>query len=259
MISEHPLVNWSAFMVLLITRYGVIAGAAFWWYYRFRRERLAYKRIQPKFPRTEDYKREIGYSLLTFGIFATMAIAMFNPVVQPLTRLYEHIADYGVAYYLISIVLMLVLHDAYFYWAHRLMHTKTLYSMVHKVHHLSHNPSPWAAFAFHPIEAVFEFSILPIIVFVIPCHISTIAIFLFVMTAYNVYGHLGYELYPNGFNRHWLGRWLNTSVNHNMHHKFATSNYGLYFTWWDTVLRSTHPKYDETFDEVTSRTTQPIQ
>ena len=51
---------------------------------------------------------------------------------------------------------MILLHDTYFYWAHRAMHHPKIYRHVHLVHHLSQNPSPWAAFAFHPFEAVIE-------------------------------------------------------------------------------------------------------
>lgn len=40
----------------------------------------------------------------------------------------------------------------------------------------------------------------------------------------------GFELFPAAFNRHWLGRWLNTGVAHNQHHQFLKGNYGLYFT-----------------------------
>ena len=45
-------------------------------------------------------------------------------------------------------------------------------------------------------------------------HLTLFFIFSFV---YNVYGHLGFELYPKGFNRRWLGKYLNTSTWHNQH------------------------------------------
>lgn len=61
---------------------------------------------------------------------------------------------------------------------------------------------------------------------------------------YNVYGHLGWELYPCWFARHRFGKRINTSVNHNQHHQFFKGNYGLYFLWWDrwmgTIRAGTH-------------------
>ena len=35
-------------------------------------------------------------------------------------------------------------NDVFFYWTHRLLHTKWLYTHVHKIHHESFNPDPWA-------------------------------------------------------------------------------------------------------------------
>ena len=66
-------------------------------------------------------------------------------------------------------------------------------------------------------------------------------------------GHLGYEIFPKGMNRHWLGKWINTSVNHNMHHKYFHGNYGLYFTFWDRLMGTTRSDYDKVFDEVVKR------
>jgi Delta7-sterol 5-desaturase len=70
---------------------------------------------------------------------------------------------------------------------------------------------------------------------------------------YNVYGHLGFELYSNGFNTHWFGKWINTSVSHNMHHQYFKGNYGLYFTIWDRMMGTLNKNYDNAFEEVTSR------
>jgi sterol desaturase/sphingolipid hydroxylase (fatty acid hydroxylase superfamily) len=77
------------------------------------------------------------------------------------------------------------------------------------------------------------------------------------MIVYNVYGHLGYELYPKGFNKHWLGRWINTSVNHNQHHQYFTGNYGLYFTFWDRIMGTIRKDYDQRFEEVTNKRKEP--
>jgi len=77
--------------------------------------------------------------------------------------------------------------------------------------------------------------------------------FFFAMMVYNVYGHLGWELYPKGFSKHWIGKWVNTSVNHNMHHQYFKGNYGLYFLWWDRWIGTIRKDYDNKFDEVKGR------
>jgi len=74
---------------------------------------------------------------------------------------------------------------------------------------------------------------------------------------YNVYGHLGWELYPKGFSRHWLGKWINTSVNHNQHHQFFKGNYGLYFLVWDRLMGTLRNDYEQRFEEITGRKKEP--
>jgi sterol desaturase/sphingolipid hydroxylase (fatty acid hydroxylase superfamily) len=73
------------------------------------------------------------------------------------------------------------------------------------------------------------------------------------MTAENVMGHLGYEFYPRWLTQSFAGKWLNTSTNHNMHHRYFEGNYGLYFRWWDVWMGTTHAKYDATLLEIQSR------
>jgi Delta7-sterol 5-desaturase len=63
---------------------------------------------------------------------------------------------------------------------------------------------------------------------------------------------LGYEVFPNGFNENWFGKWVNTSVSHNMHHKYSVKNYGLWTTIWDRMMGTMHEKYDETFEKATN-------
>ena len=73
------------------------------------------------------------------------------------------------------------------------------------------------------------------------------------MTVYNVYGHLGWELYPKGFAGHPIGRFVNTSVSHNQHHAKAKHNYGLYFLWWDRWFGTLDETYEQAFDEIAER------
>jgi sterol desaturase/sphingolipid hydroxylase (fatty acid hydroxylase superfamily) len=148
---------------------------------------------------------------------------------------------------------MFLLHDTYFYWTHRAMHHKKLFRAMHLVHHKSVNPSPWAAYAFHPLEAIVEAGIFAVFLFTIPIHPLHLLVFFFAMIVYNVYGHLGYELYPAGFSKHWLGKWINTSVNHNQHHQHFKGNYGLYFTFWDRLMGTIRADYDQRFEEVTGK------
>ena len=69
--------------------------------------------------------------------------------------------------------------------------------------------------------------------------------------AYNVYGHLGYEVMPRFIARSRIGSWLNTSAYHNQHHRTYRYNYGLYTVIWDKLHGTLHPKAEAVFDRAT--------
>ena len=127
---------------------------------------------------------------------------LYSDAIRPHTTFYEKISDYGLAYAVLAFPLMVFMHDAYFYWMHRIMHHPKLFRLFHLVHHKSSNPSPWAAYAFHPLEAVAESMIFAIFLFTIPVHPIHLMLFFIFSLSYSVYGHLGFELYPMGFSHH---------------------------------------------------------
>jgi sterol desaturase/sphingolipid hydroxylase (fatty acid hydroxylase superfamily) len=77
------------------------------------------------------------------------------------------------------------------------------------------------------------------------------------MIVMNVMGHLGFEVLPKGFASQRIFRWHNTSVHHNMHHRYFRYNYGLYFNFWDRVMKTNHPDYEEHYDQVTGAGSPP--
>jgi Delta7-sterol 5-desaturase len=245
--------KWSNLALLFSVRYIVIAGLAFlFWYVIFKRK-LSFSKIQLRFPQNKDYTREIFFSLITSVIFASVPYLLLKEPVRQYTLFYYNIHKYPMWWFVLAFPVMLVLHDTYFYFTHRLIHHKRIFSTVHLLHHKSVNPSPWAAFAFHPLEALVEVGIGVIFIFSLPLTIYHLFFFFLFMMLYNVYGHLGWELYPKGFNKTVVGKWINTSVNHNQHHQYFKGNYGLYFLWWDRWLNTIRNDYDVKFEEVKSR------
>jgi len=247
------LKSFFLFYIVLALRYLFIAGPAFFIFYQLYQLKFSSRKIQSRFPRSKDYYREIGYSFFTFIIFALIGVILMLPAVRSHTQIYTSIAEYGWGYLVLSFGLSLVIHDAYFYLTHRLMHHPKLFKAFHLLHHRSTNPSPWAAFTFSPLEAVVEGSIIFVIALLIPIHPLAILAFLLFMTVYNVYGHLGYEIFPPWLVNSPVGKWLNTSTNHNMHHQYFKGNYGLYFRFWDEVFKTTHPNYDATIAKLLNK------
>ena len=72
------------------------------------------------------------------------------------------------------------------------------------------------------------------------------------MSVSAVINHAGIEVFPQGFNRHWLGKWLIGATHHDIHHQRFKYNFGLYFTFWDRWMHTESPDYDQQFDVKTA-------
>jgi sterol desaturase/sphingolipid hydroxylase (fatty acid hydroxylase superfamily) len=234
-------------------RYFAFAGLAWWVAYRLCRTRWWHRKIIARLPPAADVRRELGYSALTLVIFGLMGAATIVASRHGWTRMYWQVADYGWGWFWGSVAAGIVLHDTYFYWTHRLMHHPRLFAAFHRVHHLSTNPTPWAAYSFAPLEAVVEAGIFPVAVCVLPMHPLAFGLVMLWQIVFNVLGHTGYEFHPRWLMNSWLRLVLNTPTNHVQHHEKMKGNYGLYFNVWDRLMGTNHPDYENRFREVTSR------
>jgi Delta7-sterol 5-desaturase len=257
----YPLFNFNKWLETLSRiglRYLIVAGISFLIFYIIFKRRFLWMRIQKLFPAPVHYYRDIAFSVLSVSIFATMAYITFF-LLKPYNNIYyDDAGKYGYVYFAFTFIWMFFLHDTWFYWMHRLMHHPRLFKSVHLVHHKSTNPSPWTAYAFHPFEAIIEAGIAPLIAFTLPVNRYAFMFFMMFQILYNVYGHLGYELYPRRFNRTRIGRWINTGTAHNMHHKFFKGNYGLYTLLWDRWMGTLRKDYDEVYEGVKRKETGVI-
>ena len=238
---------WFAIFTVDLLRYLIPASVIFsliW----LSRKLLQKYRIQAKPWRLSEHIREITFSLSTALVFSVIGTALFFGIKAGYTQIYTERAQYGMAYYYLSFFLMMILHDAYFYWSHRLMHTKPLYKLFHKVHHYSQQPSPWAAYAFAPPEAVVQAFFYVIMVFAIPFHPNVLFAYLIFMILRNIWGHMGYELFPRWFVKNPFTFWSTATTHHDLHHETFNYNFALYFTWWDRMMKTEHPDYAKRFE-----------
>jgi sterol desaturase/sphingolipid hydroxylase (fatty acid hydroxylase superfamily) len=219
-------------------RYLLTAGAAWLFFFGWKRNPLtATRRLQPEPFRREDLKRELLASVVTAVLFGTLFGVVFGgrpPLL--LTR-----TGWGAALEFCGWLGFVVLvHDTYFYWSHRLLHHRRIFPVVHALHHRSTNPSPFAALAFHPLEAVMQVIwAVPLVLVPIPSLVWLAFSFLAIFV--NVLGHCGVEPYPLRWQQHPVLKWLNFATMHNRHHLEFEGNFGLYFSVWDRVMGTSRP------------------
>jgi len=195
----------------------------------------------------EQVLKEIVFSLRTMAVFATATLL--------LALLNKYSLLYGVAlaerwgrlWFWTCLVLMIVAHDAYFYWTHRLVHDPRLFRRMHRRHHRSHAPSPFTAYSFDLGEAAMLAGFVVIWVIVVPTPAILAPIFMLHQIFRNTTLHSGYEIMPAGRDGRPLLGWLTSVTHHDLHHAEGRWNYGLYFTWWDSWMKTEHPEYLERF------------
>ncbi|MEZ5569108.1 MAG: sterol desaturase family protein [Halioglobus sp.] len=203
------------------------------------------RRIQLRRARATDVSREVRFSLLTTAVYATVALVTVQLERAGYLTFYGGLDAYPLWYTVLSVPLLLILHDAY-YWAHRLMHLRPVFRLVHRIHHRSLTPTTWAAYAFAPGEAFLMALFVPLAAFCFPVHEIAMLVFLTIMIVRNAMGHSGIEFHPAW----WVDSPLDiftTVTHHDLHHQRSRGNYGLYFTWWDRWMGTEFADYKACF------------
>lgn len=205
------------------------------------------RKIRVKSPTATQMRREVFTSLRTVLVFSFFGTTIWALREIGLIDVYWEASERGWAYFAFNLVALIVLHDAWFYWTHRIIHDPRLFRRFHRTHHKSHNPSPWTAYSFNISEAAINAVFLPLVLIIMPS--SPIAIFLFLwhMMFRNALGHCGYEIFPSLRSGRPAMDWMTSVTHHDLHHAQAGWNYGLYFTWWDRMMETEHPLYHEKF------------
>jgi Delta7-sterol 5-desaturase len=249
-----------ALTILLVDflRYALAAGAVWLLVQVLFHRRLVSRRILEASPAPGQIRREVTYSLSTVLIFAANGILVWLLIHNGSFDVHTDLSRGGWLGWWASLALIIVTHDAWFYWTHRALHHRRWFRAVHGRHHASLHPTPWAAYAFHPAEALVQAAFLPLflLLFPMPVHGSVIAVFLIHMILRNTIGHCAHELLPWRWTpRGWL-RWITPVSHHHFHHARNRGNYGLYFTWWDRWCGTEDPEYlrhgDRRFAAVTT-------
>eukprot|EP00035_Acanthoeca_spectabilis_P001218 m.78599 g.78599 ORF g.78599 m.78599 type:complete len:300 (-) comp10723_c0_seq1:722-1621(-) len=242
LLSPDPAVFFSSLFDLAATLcLGQIALAALW-------EGLAFWLAQPPGCRIQStkadppkYVKEIVGSTMCMYVVACIAawpLSIHRRGLETAFRPTVSEAAWGLPYphavYTLKIVVTMLLADAHTFWKHYWLHRPSVYAF-HKFHHQFHNPSTFAGFAIHPVEAVITFCPIVLMCFpecglYFPMHLP----FLLLFGLLNLYLHCGYAVPALEATLPKL--LINTSVWHNKHHELSVTHFGEMLTLWDYVM-----------------------
>lgn len=237
----------SFFLVTLaisVVRYLLIAGVPYFLFYKlgwFKK----YK-IQMQTPAPTLVRREFVWGMVSCMIMALMLLPVYVVWQMGGTRIYAYPFEQGIWWFLISLVVLFLVHDLWFYLTHCLLHHKLFFSRFHKIHHQSTNPTPWASLSFHPVEEILSFGFFPLMALFFPISFAALTCFYILMFFGNVTGHSGYELGKSML----FSKWVGSSINHNLHHTKVNYNFGLYTMIWDHMFGTFYKDLDQEYEKL---------
>ena len=208
---------------------------------------LRARKIREASPPARQLATEFVVSVRSIAVFSSVSIVMSFMDRAGLYPLPNLAAEWGPMWFWTSLVLMIIGHDAYFYWTHRFMHHPRWFRVFHRRHHRSSNPSPFTAYSFDLAEAGLMVLFIMVWFLVVPTPWAVGALFMLHQIFRNTLLHCGYELMPaRRDGRPWFD-FLTTTTHHDLHHAQAGYNYAAWFTWWDRWMGTEHPEYLERY------------
>lgn len=238
--------------LIIVLRYFLFAGIFWLIFYKARPAALIARQIYPQLPGAKIQLTEIKWSLITSLVFAISGALMGLFWQMGWTQLYLKMDQFGWLYFFLSLFLMSLFHDFYFYWTHRWLHSPWAYRKFHAVHHRSLNPSPWASFSFHPVESLIAAAAIPLLILFIPIHPVMLIVYLTLMSLSAVTNHLGFEILPKN-SENGIAKWVVSGVHHAGHHKYFKYNFGLFYTFFDRLFHTEHPHFQKDYKNVFER------
>ena len=107
------------FFVILLIRYFATAGFFYAYYLKVKKSKTDKKILSQRPLKKEQVKKEIYWSIISSAIFAFFGALLYWLYLQEFTAIYLDPAQYGYWYLPVSLFIVLLLHETYYYWIHR--------------------------------------------------------------------------------------------------------------------------------------------
>jgi ring-1,2-phenylacetyl-CoA epoxidase subunit PaaE len=236
----------------------VIMSAAYLVFWILFGNKLSNRKIQlSKRAGWPQIKEEIIAALFSFIGSTVFMLILLSLKDKGFTHFYIETGKYGVWYEVLTVLVMMVISDTWFYWSHRGMHHQKVYKYVHALHHKSLDVNPYTSTSFHVIESLLlTLWILPLAL-VMPISMTALGVMQVLGTFNNLKSHLGYELFPKFFRLPPFNM-LVTATNHSLHHTQYNGNYGLFFRFWDMICDTELNATASTFTTIHARKNETI-
>ncbi|KAK7438046.1 c-5 sterol desaturase [Stygiomarasmius scandens] len=182
----------------------------------------------PRFLKNQ-VRLEIQSSLKAFPVITLLTLPWFLGEVRGKSKLYTDIeAHGGWTYMVLSVPCFLLFTEYCIYWIHRWLHHPLLYKTLHKPHHKWIIPTPFASYAFHPIDGFLQSVPYHLFAFLFPLHRILYLVLFVLVNFWTIFIHDS-----DMITGHPLEKIINGPAHHTLHHIYFTVNYGQYFTWAD--------------------------
>ncbi|MGB7395881.1 MAG: sterol desaturase family protein [Pricia sp.] len=232
------VVTYLLLFLIIFVRYIAFSGSYYFLLFKVLRGRLSERILVEDRPRPKQVKRELQLSVYSALIFALMALGIIILWQKGWTGIYNDPYAFPLWYIPLSVLAFLFIQDTYYYWLHRWMHSSGKIRGFHLEHHRSVETTVFTSFSFHPVESVLQATIIPIIFLFLPMHITAVLTVLLIMTFSSVINHAGVEVYSNSPAIRNVKKFIIGATHHDVHHKNAKKNFGLYFTFWDRLMKT---------------------
>ncbi|CRK24705.1 hypothetical protein BN1708_003846, partial [Verticillium longisporum] len=166
--------------------------------------------------RSSQIRDEIADSLCTLFWGSMLTAPVFTAQIRGYSKIYP-LGSASWWYEMAQYPLFLLFSDTWMYWMHRIFHIPLLFRALHSKHHRYVIPTPFSAYAFHPLEAWIMSLATYAYSFIWP--MSDVAQVIVFCTA-NVWTFLLHD---------------DRDHFHTVHHKNIKLNFGQYMSLWDKV------------------------
>ncbi|WP_084466386.1 sterol desaturase family protein [Kaistella palustris] len=238
--TQPPVFAVSLVLICTVVflRYLILSGAYHFMVLKLRKNGNSKRLLLSHHNMRSQIRRELILSSVSAVIFGVTGMVVLVLYQLGYTKVYTDVREYPLWYLPVSIVIYLLLHDLYYYWLHRWMHSSAVLRRFHMTHHQSVRTTAFTSFSFHPVESLLQAVILPLIIMFLPMSLTAVFITLFLMTLSAIINHAGLEIYPLGKRFSFIRKNVIGATHHDQHHRNLKKNFGLYFTFWDRWMKT---------------------